>query len=123
VKKLEDDLFKKLFAIIIAVFFSFLILTFSLIWEFKEGVIEIYTLFSILTLFSLLLIFLLFKILQETKKNILEDIDSLSEYLHDISVNKQYEAKLHIKNYLEFLHISIVLKNIVKRLRAKSKKR
>jgi hypothetical protein len=123
VKTLENDLFKKLFAIIILLLFSFLIVSFFLILEFREGYIEIYTLFSMLTLYFFALVFLLFKVLTKIRKNILEDVDSLSEYLHNISENKQYDSKLYIKNYLEFLHISIVLKNIVKRLRAKSKKR
>jgi len=123
VKTLENDLFKKLFAIIILLLFSFLIVSFFLILEFREGYIEIYTLFSMLTLYFFALVFLLFKVLTKIRKNILEDVDSLSEYLHNISENKQYDSKLYIKHYLEFLHISIVLKNIVKRSRAKSKKK
>ena len=123
VKTLENDLFKKLFAIIILLLFSFLIVSFFLILEFREGYIEIYTLFSMLTLYFFALVFLLFKVLTKIRKNILEDVDSLSEYLHNISENKQYDSKLYIKHYLEFLHISIVLKNIVKRLRAKTKKK
>jgi len=123
VKTLENYLFKKLFAIIILLLFSFLIVSFFLILEFREGYIEIYTLFSMLTLYFFALVFLLFKVLTKIRKNILEDVDSLSEYLHNISENKQYDSKLYIKHYLEFLHISIVLKNIVKRLRAKTKKK
>ena len=122
-KKIEDDIFKKLFLTVILVFFTFLLISFLLIWQFSVGFIEIYTLFGILILLSFALLFLLYRVLRETNKNILEDLNSLSKYLHNISVNKKYDSKLHIKHYLEFLHISIVLKNIVKRLRAKSKKK
>ncbi|MDH4944984.1 hypothetical protein [Sulfurimonas sp. C5] len=44
-----------------------------------------------------------------------KDIDALTNYLEELN-NKNYEAELEIHHNLEFLKISVLLKNIVKRL-------
>jgi len=54
-------------------------------------------------------------------KKLEEDIDALSSYLKKIDA-KEYTAPIEIKNYLEFLELSILLKNLVKRLVKKEKK-
>jgi hypothetical protein len=43
------------------------------------------------------------------------DINALVEYLEELNA-KNYDAQLEIKHSLEFLKISLLLKNIVKRL-------
>ena len=44
-----------------------------------------------------------------------KDINALTEYLEELN-DKNYEAELEIHHNLEFLKISLLLKNIVKRL-------
>ena len=44
-----------------------------------------------------------------------KDIDALTLYLEELN-DKNYEAELEIHHNLEFLKISLLLKNIVKRL-------
>lgn len=44
-----------------------------------------------------------------------KDIDALTKYLEELN-NKNYDAHLEIHHNLEFLKISLLLKNIVKRL-------
>jgi hypothetical protein len=54
-------------------------------------------------------------------KKLNEDIDILSSYLKKIDA-KEYDAEIKIKNYLDFLELSLLLKNLVKRLVQKEKK-
>ena len=49
------------------------------------------------------------------------DINAIREYLKAIS-GKDYEAHIHIKYYKEFLEISLLMKNLVKRLNNREKK-
>lgn len=49
------------------------------------------------------------------------DILGLKSYLRDINA-KEYESVIKIEHYVEFLEISVLLKNIVKRLKQKEKK-
>ncbi len=74
-------------------------------------------------LFILFLIFgvLMYFLLHAIGKKIEEDISSLNKYLDEIN-NKNYDAIIKIENYMEFLHSSLLLKNIVKRLKNKEKK-
>jgi len=54
-------------------------------------------------------------------KKLTEDIDALAHYLKKIDA-KEYDAKIEIKNYLDFLELSLLLKNLVKRVVQKEKK-
>jgi len=54
-------------------------------------------------------------------KKLDEDIAALSYYLRKLD-SKKYDAEIKIKNYLEFLEIVLLLKNLVKRLHNKEKK-
>jgi Ca2+/Na+ antiporter len=54
-------------------------------------------------------------------KRLNEDIETLREYLKKIDA-KEYDAEIKIKNYLEFLEFSLLLKNLLKRLYQKEKK-
>jgi len=76
----------------------------------------------VLFVFNIILIIValiyLYKIVFE---KLLVDIEALSNYVDAIS-NKEYEIALHVENYYEFLHISVKLKNLVKRLNNRDKK-
>lgn len=52
--------------------------------------------------------------------SITDEIDDINNYLEEIN-NKNYEAVLKIEHHLEFLQLSLLLKNIVKRLKGKNK--
>jgi len=54
-------------------------------------------------------------------KKLDEDIAALSYYLRKLD-NKNYDAEIKIQNYLEFLEIVLLLKNLVKRLYNREKK-
>ncbi|WP_297442516.1 hypothetical protein [Sulfurimonas sp.] len=49
------------------------------------------------------------------------DINNFTKYLEEIN-KKNYEAPIQIQHYLEFLKMSLVFKNLVKRLKSKDKK-
>ncbi len=70
----------------------------------------------------LLLFFIALYLIKKTLDKLSCDVKELTRYIEDISNHKTYDAILEIKHYLEFLHISITLKNIIKRLYKKDKK-
>ena len=55
-------------------------------------------------------------------KKLDEDIASIAYYLKKIDA-KEYDAELKIENYLEFLEIALLLKNLIKRLYNRDKKK
>jgi len=63
----------------------------------------------------------IFVVLHFFYKKIDKDLSKIVHYLEKID-EKEYDAKLKIKHHLEFLHISVLLKNLVKRLHNKDKK-
>ncbi len=72
--------------------------------------------------FSFLIAFLiLVSMINNLHKKLKEDIDALSFYLKKIDA-KEYDAKIEIKNYLDFLELSLLLKNLIKRVVQKDKK-
>jgi hypothetical membrane protein len=78
--------------------------------------------FTILLTVTFFLSLFIFYVSKGISQKIKEDIDSLKEYTFQMSESKNYKAKIEIKNSLEFLEISIYLKNIAKRLSQKEKK-
>lgn len=50
-----------------------------------------------------------------------EDLDAIRAYLEDMN-DKKYDAIVKIMHYVEFLHLSLLLKNITKRLSQRAKK-
>ncbi len=52
---------------------------------------------------------------------LLEDVEHLGEYMQEIN-KKNYDAIIQIQHYTEFLKISLIFKNLVKRLKQKEKK-
>ncbi len=71
----------------------------------------------------LMLFFIVFYVTSRLSKRIREEMENLNEYLHRISQKKDYAAPFHVKHYLEFLTISIHLKNVIKRLYNREKKK
>lgn len=61
-----------------------------------------------------------FLVLRFIVGSVTDEIDDINSYLEEIN-NKNYEAVLKIEHHLEFLQLSLLLKNIVKRLKSKKK--
>lgn len=61
------------------------------------------------------------KLINSIQKKLEEDIYSIKNYLKKIDV-KEYDANIKIIHYLDFLQISLLLKNLVKRLNNRDKK-
>ncbi len=106
------------------IFFALLIVTILLVGFFisKEGM---WSFSSLWILFISIIIFILLALLYLYKtiiQKLVDDIQSLSNYVDAIN-NKEYETALHVENYSEILYISIQLKNLVKRLNNRDKKR
>ena len=49
-----------------------------------------------------------------------DEIDDINDFLEEIN-RKNYDAVLKVEHHLEFLKLSLLLKNIVKRLKNKKK--
>lgn len=58
----------------------------------------------------------------KTSQRIRYDIQQITSYLHGIT-NKEYKSILKTKYFQEFLHISILLKDLVKKLNAREKQK
>jgi len=88
------------------------------ILNFFESIIiqwlSISSLFFVATLLMMLM-------LKKHNNKIISDMNKLKDYLEGIS-NKEYNSILHIEHFKEYLEISVILKNIVKRLHQKDKK-
>lgn len=70
---------------------------------------------------SFILFLIAFYVSKKISDRVSSDVIGIKEYLEDINA-KDYESVLKIEHYVEFLEISLLLKNIVKRLKQKDKK-
>jgi len=59
---------------------------------------------------------------KKMSEKVLYDISQITNYLDEIS-NKNYKAVIHTKHFFEFLQISLLLKNLVKKLAKNDKKK
>ena len=89
---------------------TLLIHEYDTIWVELLGVWFILFIFSSLTLFRLL-------------KKIEKEFDSFTNYLQTISNHKEYSAIFKADKYVEFLKVSIIMKNIIKRVNRRDKKK
>lgn len=133
-KKIRQDTFVKILTIFVAVFFLLYLVAYAL---FKHLLVET---LSQTTLNTDLIIsqyngvwidvFILFififvgvaYVLKKINAKLEEDIKALDTYAKVISEEKDYDAVIKIKHYLEILEIAVVFKNIAKRLNQKEKK-
>lgn len=74
-----------------------------------------YALWSKLTFVLIVIIFSVFYIAKRMSKQVVFDIDQITNYLNEIA-NKNYKAVIKTKYFHEFLHISLMMKNLVKNL-------
>ena len=83
---------------------------------------EFYFLFLNLFLLFLLFFVLAFYILKKMSEKVVFDITQIINYLDEVS-RKNYAAVIKVKYFYEFLQISLTLKNLVKRLHSRDKKK
>ena len=133
-KKLKNDIFFKTILIFIGVFFLLFLISYGLSKHFIlsltlsephliEEILEAFNLVWLkISLVFFVLMILTYFILKHLRNRVYEDLDAVSEYIYEISENKNYEKTLKIKYYLEFLQIAVGLKNMTKRLAQKDKK-
>lgn len=81
-----------------------------------------YALWSKLTFVFIIIIFSAFYITKNMSKKVLFDIHQITNYLNQIS-NKNYKAIVRIKYFHEFLDISLILKNLVKKLDSRDRQK
>lgn len=81
----------------------------------NELMIKMFLLFVVVLVVSYL-------IARSMSHKVLYDIKQLKSFLEEIG-SKNYEAIVHIKYIYEFLELSLILKNIIKRLQKKDKKK
>lgn len=133
-KKLKNDIFLKTILIFLIVFVILFFISYAISKHFIlslvlsephqiEQTIEAFNIVWLkISLVFFVLMMIAYFILKSLRNKIYEDLDSLSAYLYEISQNKNYEKSVKIKHYIEFLQITVSLKNIIKRLAQKDKK-
>ena len=83
---------------------------------------EFYSLWSKLFLVFLLFVTFAFYISKGMSERIVYDIEQITTFLDEIS-NKNYKAIVKTKYFYEFLQISLMLKNLVKKLHSRDKQK
>lgn len=83
---------------------------------------DFYSLWMKLALLFLMILFLAFYASKRMSARVLYDIEQLTNYLDEIS-NKNYKAIIKTKYFYEFLQISLLLKNLVKKLSNRDKQK
>jgi len=133
-KKLEKDIYQKLLILFSLLWIMMLVIIYLSIKYFlyenldttmedKNLLLQMYeTIWMKIILFSSVLMGIFIYVLHKTKKEIYEEIDALDEYLVTLSKEKDYHTVFKAQKYVEFLQVSIHLKNIVKRLKNRQKK-
>jgi len=134
-KNIESEIFSNIFRAFVGIIITIFIISFFIFEHFTQTLIatstleqsavmsSFYTLWFVIALLCAVAIYVAYRLLRKVNNRLNEDLLGLNVYLHDISTNKNYEAILQIKHYLEFLQISVTLKNIIKRLHTKDKKK
>ena len=132
-KKIKEDTLIKVFKIFVLAFFFLFVSAYALFKNFLLDIVaqnsldpqELLSGFNLVWLefftLALLVLTLAFYFLKKLNTKLTDDIKEIKNYVTEISEHKNYEAIIKIKNYKEFLEISLILKNIVKRLKQKYK--
>lgn len=83
---------------------------------------EFYSLWSKLIFLFLIILLSALYTSKKMSEKIVYDINQITEYLDEIS-NKNYKATIKTENFYEFLQISLLLKNLVKKLHNRDKQK
>ncbi|WP_455757821.1 hypothetical protein [Sulfurimonas sp.] len=107
-----DEIYKiKLFVLLILTIISTALLSYII----QNYIDSFFTLWLFLSFAFLVILFSVFYIIKKKNTKIMHDIEQITNYLDEIS-NKNYQAIVKTEHFSEFLHISVKLKNMVKRL-------
>jgi len=118
VLKLFKDIYFHFIVKVIALFFLLFIFTYIILHtpSINESMRWFFVVFAFL-ITSGVIVFMAYRLHKKLK----EDIDALSAYLKKIDA-KEYDAEIKIIHSIDFLELSLLLKNLVKRLYQKEKK-
>ena len=83
---------------------------------------DFYSLWSKLALAFVVIVMISFYISKEMSQRIVYDIEQITKYLDEMS-NKNYKAVIKTEYFYEFLQISLMLKNLVKKLSNRDKQK
>ena len=130
---LKKDIYKKFFVAVIGLFsvvfaFAYVLLKDLLLEHLSpehDNILQILDSYNTIWA-EVLIAFVLFGIvaflyIKKLHDALLEDVQHLDEYMQEIN-KKNYDAIIQIQHYTEFLKISLIFKNLVKRLKQKEKK-
>ena len=130
---LKKDIYKKFFVAVIGLFsvvfaFAYVLLKDLLLEHLSpehDNILQILDSYNTIWA-EVLFAFVLFGIvaflyIKKLHDALLEDLQHLDEYMQEIN-KKNYDAIIQIQHYTEFLKISLIFKNLVKRLKQKEKK-
>ena len=101
---------------------SFSIVSLSITYLSNYLSAHFYILWTVVFLILLIIFVIVLYILKRKNDKILSDTQKIIDYLEEIN-DKNYEAILKTKHFSEFLQIELLLKNIIKRLHKKDKKK
>lgn len=127
-KKLRSSLLLKFTSLVFFAFVLLYLLSYALVRKHLQSVMKPEELLAFMSGFNdvcitIALVFSVvflgvFLVLRSFIGSVTDEIDDIKNYLEEIN-NKNYEAVLKIEHHLEFLELSLLLKNIVKRLKSK----
>ena len=130
---LKKDIYKKFFVAVIGLFSVVFALAYVLLKDLllehlrpeHDNILQILDSYNTIWA-EVLIAFILFGIvaflyIKKLHDALLEDVQHLDEYMQEIN-KKNYDAIIQIQHYTEFLKISLIFKNLVKRLKQKEKK-
>ena len=130
---LKKDIYKKFFVAIVALFTAVFTLAYFLLKNLllahlnpeHDNIVMILESYNTVwaEVFIAFVFFGMFAFLYIKKLNdmIMEDVEHFTQYLYKIN-KKNYDAVIQIQHYTEFLKISLIFKNLLKRLKSKEKK-
>jgi len=129
---LKKDIYTKFFATVVVLFFIVFAAAYILIKDFLVTTLnpEQYDMVMIIDTYNTIWaeVFILFALLSGVvflfvkffTDRLLRDIEHFTEYIEEIN-KKNYDAIIKIQHYTEFLRMALTFKNLVKRLKPKSK--
>lgn len=130
---LKKDIVKKFFVTIVFLFIAVFTVAYFLLKQMLLSnldpahdnifkFLDIYnTIWAEIILVTIFFGFIAFLYIKKVSDALLEDVENFSDYIEEIN-KKNYDAVVKIQHYKEFLKMSLVFKNIVKRLGQKKKK-
>lgn len=129
-KKLLTSLLFKLTSLFLGTFFILFLISYALFHKFTLQYVsedklavamsDFNETWFVIGLIFLVLFAVVYFIMRATLARVTDEIEEINNYLQALN-EKRYDAVLKVDHYLEFLRLSLLLKNLVKRLKNKKK--